>query len=441
MAMSYMDRCTQSRICWLLPLFVWTLALAVSGWWSIEQKNAFALELAKERGHQMFRMVQLTREWNAGHGGVYVPVSPSTQPNPYLKDPRRDVETTDGRRLTKINPAYMTRQISGLARSAGVIFHLTSLKPLNPANRADKWETSALESFEQGLLEKGELIRTEKGVRFRYMAPLYVKQACLKCHHQQGYRLGDIRGGLSVNLNANKLFETLDSQYQRVIGIHVFIWFLGGALILFYLNANRRRIKDLSRISSEQSKTIEKKSKDLKKATKELDELSKRENWSGLYNRSHFRKMLRSIWNDSVQRHAHIGLILAEIDYFKEYNEEYGMLEGDVTLRRVAQVMRQAVNRPNAVSARYDGATFVFLLPDTEIHQAAETAEIMLRAVRSLQIKHDLAPLEHVVSLSIGVAGVKADSSVAPEALFRSTEKALNGARRNGRDQVFINKS
>lgn len=64
-------------------------------------------------------MVMLTRNWNASHGGVYVPVTPGTPPNPYLEHPQRDLMTTDGMALTMINPAYMTRLIGSMAAADG----------------------------------------------------------------------------------------------------------------------------------------------------------------------------------------------------------------------------------------------------------------------------------------------------------------------------------
>jgi hypothetical protein len=67
-----------------------------------------------------------------------VPVSDVTQPNPYLKHPKRDLLTTDGMQLTMVNPAYMTRQLAEIAEQAdGVKFHITSLKTIRPANAAD----------------------------------------------------------------------------------------------------------------------------------------------------------------------------------------------------------------------------------------------------------------------------------------------------------------
>ena len=75
----------------------------------------------------------MTRAWNSEHGGVYVPITDKSKPNPYLVDPLRNVKTTDGMKLTKITPAAMTRQIAEIAkRETGVHFHITSLQPIRP---------------------------------------------------------------------------------------------------------------------------------------------------------------------------------------------------------------------------------------------------------------------------------------------------------------------
>lgn len=141
---------------------------------------------------------KMYREWAASHGGVYVQIDKHTPPNPYLKIPNRDVNVS-GMQLTLMNPAYMTRQVMELySASYGIKEHLTSLKPLNPKNTPDVWERKALESFEQGKAEASEFY-TENGEDvLRYMIPFPTKQECLKCHADQGYKIGDIRGGLSI---------------------------------------------------------------------------------------------------------------------------------------------------------------------------------------------------------------------------------------------------
>lgn len=142
-------RLIQDRRWWLLPVVLWGLLVALSLQMQVTRISEQSVEVALEGARNMFRMVMLARNWNASHGGVYVPVTPETPPNRYLEHPRRDVTTTDGVALTMVNPAYMTRLIGNLsAEDGGVRFHLTSLRPVQPANRADAWEVKSLLSFE-----------------------------------------------------------------------------------------------------------------------------------------------------------------------------------------------------------------------------------------------------------------------------------------------------
>ena len=158
-------------------------------------------DLAFQTARAFFDQIVLSRAWNAGHGGVYVPVTEKIQPNPYLDDPLRDLETNKGIKLTKINPAFMTRQIAEIAaKEKGVQFHITSLKPIRPGNKPADWERIWLESFEKGSMEQGGFVQDGSDISFRYMAPLITERSCLKCHAKQGYEVGDIRGGISVIL-------------------------------------------------------------------------------------------------------------------------------------------------------------------------------------------------------------------------------------------------
>ena len=193
-------RLIQERRWWLLPLLLWGLLVVLSLQMQMVRIGEQSVEVALEGARNMFRMVMLTRNWNASHGGVYVPVTPQTPPNRYLDHPRRDVMTTDGVALTMVNPAYMTRLIGNMSvEDGGVRFHLTSLRPVQPANRADAWEVKALQAFEQGAREATSIEAGADGPQLRYMAPLVVQESCLACHEKQGYKVGDIRGGLSVS--------------------------------------------------------------------------------------------------------------------------------------------------------------------------------------------------------------------------------------------------
>jgi len=88
------------------------------------------------------------------------------------------------------------------------------LKPINPGNKADPWEANALRRFEIGERELFNFLETNDNQRFRYMAPLMSKQACLTCHEHQGYKLGDVRGGISVSFNSEPFLFAQNQQIQ-----------------------------------------------------------------------------------------------------------------------------------------------------------------------------------------------------------------------------------
>ncbi|MDO9264572.1 MAG: DUF3365 domain-containing protein [Desulfosalsimonadaceae bacterium] len=208
---------------------VWTLVLAGFYAWEISDALNHTRELAMYQGRSFFQEITTTRSWNALHGGVYVPISETTRPNPYLDVPDRDIVTVEGRKLTKINPAFMTRQIAEVAAKKNLIwFHITSETPIRPGNEPEAWEREALQRFEQGSPEYFDLMDSKtRGSLFRYMAPLRVTAECLKCHAKQGYREGDLRGGISVTLKAAPLLQVRDRQILGLTLINLSIWVFG----------------------------------------------------------------------------------------------------------------------------------------------------------------------------------------------------------------------
>ena len=225
-------------------LYVWNHRL-------IEEKN---YNLAKGELEFFFKQIKITRSWNATHGGVYVPITDVTQPNPYLKDPNRDIETIDGLKLTKINPAFMTRQISEIHEKEYDIYsHITSLNPIRPSNEPDDWEKAALISFERGATERFELIECESGNVFRFMAPLVTEISCLKCHEEQGYAVGDIRGGISVSIPACSHMELMEQEYFSANMVYPGIGILGLLGLWF-----RYRYKETQISNQEISQRVEK---------------------------------------------------------------------------------------------------------------------------------------------------------------------------------------
>ncbi len=114
-----------------------------------EYVNAIAIAETSHHKDVVYRL------WAARHGGVYAPVTEESPPNPSLSHiPERDIATPSGKKLTLINPAYMTRQVHELDFTTyGVRSHITSLKPIRKENAPDEWEKKALLTFEKGKRE------------------------------------------------------------------------------------------------------------------------------------------------------------------------------------------------------------------------------------------------------------------------------------------------
>ena len=184
---------------------VMALWLAIVGsfayWFEMDSRRE-ERQLALTTGRAFFQQIMVSRQWNASHAGVYVPASSDTPPNPYLPEHLRELTADNGMKLTRVNPAYMTRQMEKLSagNGRGVHYHTTSLNPIRPENKATDWEKRWLLSFEQGAKEQGAFYEDGQTTWFRYMAPLAVRPECLTCHGQEGYREGDIQGGISVSL-------------------------------------------------------------------------------------------------------------------------------------------------------------------------------------------------------------------------------------------------
>jgi signal transduction histidine kinase/CheY-like chemotaxis protein len=213
---------------WGVPL-LWTLVIVTSLVWNVIHMKQMILEEARIQARVAFEKDIIYRHWNTKHGGVYVPVTKETQPNPYLSHlPERDITTPSGKLLTLINPAYMTRQVHELAKEKyGILGHITSLNPIRSENAPDPWEINALQVFERGETEINSVEKMEGKDYMRLMLPLITEKACLKCHAAQGYREGDIRGGISVSIPMEPLWAIERNSIQMLALVHILIWLVG----------------------------------------------------------------------------------------------------------------------------------------------------------------------------------------------------------------------
>ncbi|HIJ86438.1 MAG TPA: DUF3365 domain-containing protein [Desulfuromonadales bacterium] len=220
----------------LLAISAWTLLVACSFVWTSSQQKQSVLEIARSEARIAFQKDTLYRKWASMHGGVFVPVTPETQPNAYLPGTvERSARTPSGKLLTLINPAYMTRQVFELAadRADLVRGHITSLNPIRPENAPDQWEQAALTLLETGVQEVSETSIIDGRHYLRLMRPFIADQPCLKCHAVQGYKAGEIRGGVSVSVPLAALSANSNNIIAGSGAAHGLIWLVGAGMILF----------------------------------------------------------------------------------------------------------------------------------------------------------------------------------------------------------------
>lgn len=233
------------RVNVVVVLLIWTAAIAAFASISYLITRDTVTHLAFTKARETFNKDQAFRLWATMHGGVYVPITATTPSNPYLSHlPERDIGTPTGRPLTLMNPAYMVRQLNEYyAELFGTHSHITSLNPLRPENLADSWESKALRQFEQGVQEVSEMV-DELGIPYlRLMRPMVTEQGCLKCHAHQGYKVGDIRGGVSVKVPLQEFIDLHARQTElAVVGVPL-LWAFGIIVILLYARAIRRAQK------------------------------------------------------------------------------------------------------------------------------------------------------------------------------------------------------
>ena len=238
---------------------LWSILIGLSLAWNLRAEKPGTLETARMEARMAFDKDIVYRRWNASCGGVYAPVTETAQPNPYLDVPERDITTLGGLTLTMINPAFMTRQVHELELKAyGIRGHITSLNPIRPANAPDPWETRALKLFQTGMKEVSSEEEIEGNYYMRLMRPLLTEESCLKCHATQGYKLGDIRGGISVSIPMAPLMAIAQSHIRVLCVWHGLLWLAGLVGIGFGIRRLNQQIHKRIKVEQAQRESEEK---------------------------------------------------------------------------------------------------------------------------------------------------------------------------------------
>lgn len=199
--------------------------------------------------------------------------------------------------------------------------------------------------------------------------------------------------------------------------------------ILFYISITSRRTAII------QQQVIEK-TEELSKLNEQLKLLSRSDPLTGIANRRYMDETLDREWSRAIRNKTHISFILADIDCFKDYNDNYGHVIGDTCLKKVATTLEALINRPTDLVARYGGEEFALILSETE--NAASIAESCRKAIEDLQIPHGHSSVSNVITISVGLCTYEPRIGIQASTLIKSADKALYKAKESGRNAVRI---
>lgn len=176
---------------------------------------------------------------------------------------------------------------------------------------------------------------------------------------------------------------------------------------------------------------------ELKRANWKLESLTMVDELTGIANRRSLDHFIRKNWEVSLHELSWLSFIMIDIDFFKAYNDNYGHLQGDACLIRVAKVLTDSTDGEHSyLVARYGGEEFSVVLPNADPHKTAIVAETIQRNLYRSAISHGYSPLSPFLTVSMGMVSLIPTSSLTIEEFIDRADKALYVAKKQGRNQA-----
>lgn len=169
---------------------------------------------------------------------------------------------------------------------------------------------------------------------------------------------------------------------------------------------------------------------------RELEVLSYRDSLTGVANRRMFDTLYPVEWAKARATGAPLSVLMLDIDYFKQYNDHYGHMQGDECLRKVAAALDAGASRTRDLCARLGGEEFVLLLPATDAESARTVAERCRKLLAQKELPHARSGVGRLVTVSIGAGTIVPGFKDDPAVFLDRIDRRLYQAKSAGRDQV-----
>ena len=396
--------------------------------------QAISEKILYEQASTLFNNIVTLRKWNSDHGAIYVKANDSIQPNPYLKD--NHTYTKDNELLIKINPAWMTRQISELSnKKEKYYFKITSLQPINPNNAPDNFEKTALENMKRN--KSKEVYTSLENDKFNFMGALKVEQSCLECHTTQGYNIGDTIGGLRVSIPIDNYLhnmEIVDSKTELLYLITILTSIVFILLITYTVNSIYVRELNILKLNKTLEVKVNQRTKELKNANKKLLEISSVDFLTNIPNRRYFFEVGNKSFHLAKREKHPLSIIYIDIDHFKSINDNYGHNIGDEILKLVSSKMNKLI-RKSDILARTGGEEFTILLNNTDKENAFILAEKLRTTIENSCYRDK--EFEIQVTISLGISELQNDDEEL-DSIINRADKALYKAKNESRNKTVI---
>ena len=186
------------------------------------------------------------------------------------------------------------------------------------------------------------------------------------------------------------------------------------------------------------STSLRDRNRQLRDARRQLTDLANVDELTGLGNRRLINKVLQDEISRARRSSTSVAVILLDVDYFKNYNDNYGHPAGDVVLKRLADLMQRATSRAGEMVGRYGGEEFILVLPGASVQSAVRTAERLKGLVNSEGIAHEKSQIGGIITVSQGVVSMMPDDELTPADIIKRADNALYKAKHEGRNRICI---
>jgi diguanylate cyclase (GGDEF)-like protein len=387
-----------------------------------------------QQASTLFNNIVTMRKWSSDHGAIFVKSHDGITPNPYLED--NHTYTKDNELLIKINPAWMTRQLSEMSnKKENFYFKITSLDPVNPINIPDDFEKKALKDL---IKDKNKKFYTNmENDRYNLLGPLIVEPSCLKCHSNQNYEVGDIMGGLRISIPMDNYIENtqiLDTKTNFLYIITFFTSIVFILIITFTITSIYSRELNILKLNRTLERKVKSRTKELSDANKKLLEISTIDYLTNISNRRHFFEIGTKYFHITQRENNDLTIIAIDIDFFKKINDTYGHNIGDEILKFITNIINKDI-RKSDIFARTGGEEFSILLNNTDEKKAYIFAEKIRKDIENSIYKNK--DLEIKVTISLGISQLRQNDEKLDSIIVRA-DKALYQAKRANRNKSII---